>query len=103
MTIAELKQVILPFRNFFLSDLCAKKMRQLQIRTNAGVEEQGHRSLDGSRILAHNTEEIQNLYYCLPFFSRPPILRLIYSTTTHPRCLEELYARTMKVTQHTLR
>jgi hypothetical protein len=42
-------------------------------------------------------EEIDNLLLSLPFFTKPPSLRLLYSTTQHYRSLEELLAKAFKV------
>eukprot|EP01031_Cornospumella_fuschlensis_P028443 gene28443-34337_t len=95
MTIAQLKQVVRPFQSLTLSEVSAKKLKQLQVRLSAGVEAQGQKLLAPSRIL-RGEEELTNLYYSLPFFSRAPILQLIYSTNNHPRSLEELFSRTMK-------
>jgi hypothetical protein len=97
MSASELQQVVLEFRQHSLSEFSAKKMKQLQVRMSAGLEDQGHRTLEGSRILVKNSDELLNVYYSLPFFARAPLLRMIYSTALHQRSLEELYVRTMKV------
>ncbi|RYH30175.1 hypothetical protein EON65_05980 [archaeon] len=96
MTILQLKQVVRPFRSLFLSEVSAKKLKQLQLRLSAGVEAQGQKLLAPSRIL-RGEEELISLYYSLPFFARAPILQLIYSTNNHTRSLDELFSRTMKV------
>ncbi len=97
MSLQQLRQVVYPFRSLLLSELGARKLKQLQVRMSAGLEEQGYRALETSRIIKRGSDEVLALYYCLPFFSRAALLQPIYSTALHPRSLEEVYARTVKV------
>jgi hypothetical protein len=95
MGTAQLQKLASSFRQFSLSDAGTRKRKQLQTRIAAGLDQIGYTPLRASHIIQQ--DEIEFLYYCLPFFSKPPTLKLLYSTHTHKRSLEELFSKTIKV------
>lgn len=95
MNLQDLQKLAASFRQFSLSDAGTRKRKQLQARLVAGLDQIGYAPLRTSHIVTH--EEIESLYYCLPFFSKPPTIKLLYSTHTHRRSLEELFSKTIKV------
>lgn len=95
MSLPQLKSLSHTYKHNSISELGAKKHKQLQVRLAAGIDQLGYNPLKSSRIVL--PEEVENLYYCLPFFSKPPMLRALYSTYTHRRSLEELFSKTIKV------
>jgi hypothetical protein len=84
------------YRQYSLRDIAAKKQRQLQIKMmiNEGNAE-CFRAFAKSRLLLEHEHEL--LYYSLPFFNKLPTVSCIYSTLDHRRDLEELYAKTSRV------
>lgn len=95
MTTSQLQKLVSSYRQFSLSDAGTRKRKQLQARLAAGLDQIGYAPLRGSHII--QPDEIEFLYYCLPFFSKPPTLKLLYSTHTHRRSLDELFSKTIKV------
>jgi hypothetical protein len=96
MVLEDLQRVTSRYHQHRLSELGLKKQKQLQPRLAAGLDQLGYSALQSSLILL--SEEIEGLYYCLPFFSKPPTMKLLYTTHNHRRSLDELFSRTVKVT-----
>lgn len=93
------KQQLLQFASskeqFSLKEMSTRKRKQMQSKS-ALVSDLGDAAvLAASAILT--PQEAENLYFSLPFFTKPPSLRLIFSTMLHYRSLEELLSRTFKV------
>lgn len=95
LTLVQLQQFSRQYAAYRLSDLGAKKQRQLAVRYAAGAAEENWRDLMRSQIIEDG--EVQSLYYSLPIFSKPPRVKMIYNTREHRRGLEELLSRTSKV------
>ena len=95
MNVSELRGLASSYKQHSIQDLGMKKQKQLQIRLAAGIDQLGYTPLKSSRIVL--PDEVESLYYCLPFFSKPPMLKPLYSTYTHRRSLEELFNKTIKV------
>jgi hypothetical protein len=73
-----------------LTELGNKKIKQLQSRNIANLEG-AITPLYKSNILS--IDEAKTLFFNIPFFSAPPSLRLLYSTTFHRRTLDDLYSK----------
>lgn len=73
-----------------LSELGNKKIKQLQSRNISNLEG-AITPLYKSNIL--NIEEAKILFFNIPFFSAPPALRLLYSSSFHRRTLDDLYSK----------
>jgi hypothetical protein len=107
MTVEQVKQYLhlyYPnYRQYSLSELSAKKQKQLQVKflLNEAKSQNSNEltnvlnALKKSKLLMENEQEI--LFYSLPFFNKLPILTCIYSTIEHRRDLEELYSKTTRV------
>ena len=94
MSYDQLLSVAEQFPQFSLSQLANRKLKQLQTKGVEGIDD-GLASFSTSRIL--DPDEAQSVYFSLPFFGKPPTLQLIYSTNLHPRKLDDLYTKTLKV------
>jgi hypothetical protein len=80
---------------FSLAEIGSRKRRQIQAKAVVPISEQDLAVLDSSAVLER--DQAQNLLFSLPFFTKPPSCRLIYSTQQHYRSLEELLSKTQKV------
>lgn len=93
------KQQLLQFAStkdqYSLKEMSARKRKQMQAKSTLLSDLGDAAVLGASSIL--QPQEAENLYFSLPFFTKPPNLRLIYSTVLHYRSLEELLSRTFKV------
>lgn len=97
MTLIQLQQFADQFTIHRLSTQAAKKQRQLQIRYASGAASANDSYKDFAKSHIVQADEVQSVYFSLPIFSQPPRVKLIYATYIHRRSLEELLARTMKV------
>ena len=78
-----------------LKEISARKRKQMQGKSALSPNVSEFSGLHNSEILT--PQEADELFFSLPFFTKPPSLRLIYSTTQHYRSLEELLSKTFKV------
>lgn len=78
-----------------LREIGGRKRKQMMSRSAMPSDLREVTSLTTSTILS--LEEVEDLFFSLPFFTKPPTLRLIYSTAQHYRSLEELLTKTYKV------
>jgi hypothetical protein len=78
-----------------LKEISARKRKQMQSRNALPINLTDAAALHSSAVLS--VDEADDLLFSLPFFSKPPSLRLIYSTVQHYRSLEELLSKTFKV------
>jgi hypothetical protein len=77
---------------YSLSEIGARKRKQFQARQGS---ERVVTQLRESSVLSE--QQVQDVYYSLPFFAKPPKCSLLYSTEQDFRSLEELYSKTAKV------
>lgn len=95
MALPQLQQIASRYKSNALSEYSTRKQKQIQKKLEAGIYDIGFHALKKSRLLLPN--DVESLYFNLPFFAKPPIVNLIYSTHEHRRSLEELYSKTAKV------
>lgn len=91
MKLNEIGYILTIYKQFLLTELTKKKRSQISINKNNKTY--SYLSLKSSQIL--QDDEIEPLYFSLPFFSitKPPSLKLVYTIHTHRRNLDDFYAR----------
>jgi hypothetical protein len=95
MALPQLQQIASRYKSNTLTEYSIRKQKQIQKKLEAGIYDIGFHALKKSRLLLPS--DVESLYFNLPFFAKPPIVNLIYSTHEHRRSLEELYSKTAKV------
>ena len=78
-----------------LREIGGRKRKQMQSRSALPYEIRELAAFAASAIL--QPREVEDLFFSLPFFTKPPTLKLLYSTLLHYRSLEELLSKTFKV------
>lgn len=100
MTITQLHRTASQLRQYSLRDIGMRKIRQLQSRVSDFDEGEGLQSLSRSRIIDSSSSSLtdlsdaRSLYFCLPFFSQPPRLQMLFSTDLHSHNISSLYSKT---------
>lgn len=96
LTVKQLASATLPFTQYSLQDFGRRKRAQLEAKQVSGFEIGIKSLISSSKIIGQQPVAAASLYFALPFFSKPPLCKLIYSTDTCLRSLDELYAKTMQ-------
>ena len=102
MTAGQLKKSAAAFPSYRLSEIASRKRKQLKAKLGAGAgagigATGGPADMLNSSSVLETQAQAENLFYCLPFFSKLPSCKLLYSTDTMYRSLEEFYNKSVKV------
>ena len=92
--LSTLRKITAQYPQLSMRSIADRKISQLISRRITNYEE-NLQEFRNSNILAKS--EAESIYFCLPFLSKPPLVRLLYSTGLHNRALNDLYMKNLTV------